>query len=224
MVKRFYLLFLLSVASLSAQEEEGRLYSAKGVDFVLVSNGLRVIYQIDGLKELPINKTDMIQTIEGGSLELKLYPSGVLIKVLENTSLVYNGDTLEIIYGRIRVKMPENEQKGLFIQARTILVYMSKGDMGFEFILDPDIPIDNEQRVLRIHTLSQKARLKFENIPELQIDEHEQVSINIFSKASLVERKPLDESSVDYWNKNNFKDGKPLVLPPQNVSVLPPEK
>ncbi|MDR1466600.1 MAG: FecR family protein [Treponema sp.] len=222
MLKRFYWLFLLSVASLSAQEE-ARLYFAQGADFVFTSNGQRTIYQIENLQELPVGKTDMIQTGQGGSVEIRLFPSGVLVKVLENTSLVYNGDTLEIIYGRIRVKIPENAQKGLFIQAHTTLVYMSKGDMGFDFVINPDMTIEYEQPVFRINTLSEKARLKFENIPELQIDEHELVSVNIFPQTSLVERKPLNENSVSYWNNNNFRDGKPLVLPQQNVSVLPSE-
>ncbi|MDR0785936.1 MAG: hypothetical protein LBE74_08695 [Treponema sp.] len=229
MIRRFYWLFLLSVASLSAQEE-ARVFFAQGADFALTSDGQRTIYQLENLQDLPVGKMDMIQTGPGGSVELRLSPSGILVKVLENTSLVYNGDTLEILYGRIRVKTPERQQKGLFIQARVILTYMAKGDMGFDFVVNPDTTIENEHPVLHVYTFTEKARLKFENIPELQIDEHELISVHSFPQVSLVERKPLDENSVNYWNRNNFRDGKPLIFSSRaggrmnDVVTLPSEK
>ncbi|MDR0643537.1 MAG: hypothetical protein LBG05_01300 [Treponema sp.] len=223
MIRRFYWLFLLSVAELFAQEE-ALLFLAQGADFVLTSNGQRTIYQIENLKELPVGKTDMIQTGPGGSVEMRLLPSGILVKILENTSLVYMGDTLEIIYGRIRVKIPETKQKGLFIQAHTVLVYMAKGDMGFDFIINPGTAVEDKPPVLHIYTLSEKALLKFENIPELQINEHELISVDTFPQVALVERKPLNENNVNYWNKNNFSGGSPLVIPLQNTVALPSEK
>ncbi|MDR0411842.1 MAG: hypothetical protein LBH75_07730 [Treponema sp.] len=225
MVRRFYWLFLLLAAGLSAQEE-ARLFFAQGPDFVLTSNGRRTVYQTGDLpEELPVNKADMIQTGPGGSVEVRLSQSGALVKVLENTSLVFDGDTLEIIYGRIRVRIPEDQRRGLFIQAYTVLVYMAKGDMGFDFVVNPSVPIENERPVLRTYTLSEKARLKFEHIPELQIDEHELISTGVFPQTSLVERKPLDDNIVDYWNRNNFRDGKPLILSPRraNADALPSE-
>jgi hypothetical protein len=221
MVRRFYWLFLLLAMGLSAQED-ARLFFAQGTDFVLTtSEGRRAVYKTEDLQELPIGKGDMVQTGADSSTEIRVSSSGVLIKVLENTSLIYDGDTLEIIYGRIRVKIPEDEQKGLFIQANTILVYVAKGDMGFDFIIDPDSMLEIGQQSLCIYTLSEKGRLKFENIPELQINEHEMFLVNTFPRASLVERRPLNATSADYWNERNFRDAEPTSLPQENVIALP---
>ncbi|MDR1216039.1 MAG: hypothetical protein LBK25_05090 [Treponema sp.] len=223
MIRRFYWLFLLLAVSLPAQEE-ARLFFAQGMDFVVTTaDGRRTIYQTENMHEILLGMEDMVQTGSDSTAEIRMSPSGVLIKILESTSLVYNGDTLEIIYGRIRVKIPEDARKGLFVQANTILVYMAKGDMGFDFVLDPATALEYGQS-LSVYTLAEKGRLKFENIPELQINEHEIVLISTFPEASLVERRPLNANSSTYWNETNFKDAEPLSVPQREVVVLPSEQ
>jgi hypothetical protein len=206
---------------------EARLLYAEGADFVLTTKGQRTVYKVGELRSLyslALNKADTIQTGSGGTVEISLLPGNTLVKLAENTTFVFNGSedrgggiSLKLLYGRLRIKSGEYETREISLQAGNGMVSFRDGDMGFDFIVQPSVSgATFSQPFLRVYGFSGNALLSVlnttANIPRVPIGAYETVSLELFTPLSLVERRPLAQDSVSFWNRNNFKDAPPLVM------------
>jgi hypothetical protein len=218
----------------SADSVEAKLYYAEGADFVITSRGQRIVYQADNPGDFVLGKADMIQTGAEGTLEISLVPSnagpdaGILVKIADNTTFAFNGIeektgtiSLKVFYGRIRVKTRDGASQQVLVQAGNGNVYFQKGDFGLDFVIHPDTTLTGavyNQPYLRFYAFSGSGSLGIVNadtpIPRVQVAENETVSLALFTPLSLVQRNPIDAESINFWEKNNFRDT-------QDIAVIP---
>jgi hypothetical protein len=238
-VIEFFCLLALSFVSVngfaqnSADSVEAKLYYAEGVDFVITSQGQRIVYQADNLSDFILGKADMIQTGAGGTVEMSLVPGnadgpdeGILVKIADNTTFAFNGIeertgmiSLKVLYGRIRIKTRGEARLKVSVQAGNGAVYFQKGDFGLDFIVHQSVlPIGAvyNQPYLRFYAFSGSASLGILNtdtdVPLVQVAENESVSLELFTPLSLVQRNPIDAESIDFWSKNNFRDTQGIAV------------
>jgi hypothetical protein len=220
-----------------------QIVHAEGGEFAFTSQGRRSVYQPGaGLENTGLHREDIIQTGPGSFVELRVNPGGGKIKIAENTSLVYNGAGIEngsisfsILYGRMRLSTagtwPMGEGSAVFIQSGNAEAVFRRGDAGVDFIVNTaESYLTRGEPVLRVYAFSGNAELiptarptASGIAPRFQVHEQETVSIEILNPLSYIERRPLDESIIDYWNRHNFSGGAPLLsLKRPEVSAPPP--
>ena len=111
--KKLFLGLALCVAfNAAAQDGGATIYHLDGQNFTLTVRGERSVIGADTVRNRAVNleRSGIVHTGSGTFLEIQLAPSGTVIKMSDNTSLVYNGyDSsggfmdLGLLYGRIRV-------------------------------------------------------------------------------------------------------------------------
>jgi hypothetical protein len=219
---------MLILPLLNAQET--RILYSNGGEFSISSGGYRVTHkggtEIDTM--LLLQKDDVIQTGSNCFVELYLEPGKTRIKIAENTSLMCKGTGQEalsmsfsLIYGRIRIStggiVPLIEENAVYIETGQIETAFRKGDAGIDYIVKTDGSlISRNEPVLTIYNFYGNQELKpgswLSSIDTgLQVFEYESLSVEIANSLVYAERKPLDEDIIDYWNRNNFSDGVPLL-------------
>jgi hypothetical protein len=236
---------LLGGASAYAQDLNdlvARIYYAEGTEFVLTAGNQRNIYPVGslGAEGFNLNNADLIQTGAGTLLEIQLIPGGTVIKVAENTSLIYNGSdeggryvSLGLIYGRVRVINDAGEgRKNLMIRAGNTAVNLEKGDWGLDFLVlrgtaslgsgSGDSPAAINRPVLRIHGFSGSAALLplgpegalgTSEFSSVQVHAGESLSFEAAGTLSFLERKPLEQDILNYWKVHSFAGSAPLTIP-----------
>jgi hypothetical protein len=245
--------FFTAAAGIFAQESSGdgsgaRVYHAEGPDFILAVGEQRNMYPLNSLGRggLDLNPQDMIQTGADSFVEIQLIPGETLIKVAENTSIIYNGMgrdgasvSFSLLYGRIRVvRGAEEGNRDLTVQSGNGVVYIREGDVGLDYILRPGLSITGSgigQPLLRIYGFSGTAEL----IPlitrdgsealspagagdraRIRVSGGETLAQEVLSGFSFTERKSLDRDIVDYWILNNFNGAAPLNMPGTSLSYF----
>jgi hypothetical protein len=212
--------------------QEIQVFHAEGGDFAYTSGGRRVMYQSErlGREFLSLNREDIIQTGPDSFVEIRINPGGTRIKIAENTSLVCKGPGAEsgslvfsILYGRIRLSTvgywPAGEGGAVFIQSGTAEVVFRSGDTGVDFIVNPaESYLSRGEPVLKVYLFSGTAELIPSMrpdgpaaVPRIRLHQPESLSIEVVNPLSYIERKPLEQAIVDYWNRYNFSDGGPLL-------------
>jgi hypothetical protein len=189
----------------------------------------------------------MIQTGADSYVEIQLIPGETLIKVAENTSIVYNGmgmggasASFSLLYGRIRVIRGAGEgNRDLTVQSGNGAVYVREGDFGLDYILRPGLSITGSgigRPLLRIYGFSGTADLiplpvREENgtpaqtgggeRARIRVSEGEALAMEVLlSGLSFTERKPLDRDIIDYWLDHNFNGIPPLNMPKTALSFF----
>jgi len=148
-LKRLLFAALVLPFPLALAAQEARIIRAEGKDFALTLRGVQTIITAADVPEEGINleRTGIVNTGAGTFLEIQLFPSATLIKVAENTSLVYNGidetgkfADLGLLYGRIRlVAGGEANNAGLVaVRSGGISSRMEEGDYGIDYTLKPE--------------------------------------------------------------------------------------
>jgi hypothetical protein len=187
----------------------------------------------------------MIQTGADGFVEIQLIPGETLIKVAENTSIVYNGTgtdgasaSFSLLYGRIRVIRGAGEgNRNLTVQSGNGVVYVREGDFGLDYILRPGLSITGSgigRPLLRIYGFSGTVDLiplpvREDSGPPVRTGERARIRVNegealameiLLSGLSFTERKSLDRDIIDYWLDHNFKGVPPLNMPKTALSFF----
>lgn len=213
----FFLIF--SSRAFVFSQTEGTIYDVQG-DFILVSSGRRTVYRFENVGDITFKKYDMIQTGAGASVELAFSDDKTRVFIGENTSFAYNGIdesgvfSLKLLYGRLRVKNTGEKAREVKVQAGDGIVSQMNGDFGFDFMAEPSRA---GKPILRVYGFEGKGSLALLNggadAPETPINEYETVSVELFSKISLVQHEKMNDKNFKLWNKNNFKDAKSFNLP-----------
>jgi hypothetical protein len=240
---RFWILwlpvFLFLAAGIGAQEEGARIYYVMGNDFVLTVNGMRNIVTVADMNAagIALNRSDMIQTGAGVSLELQLIPSGTVIKVAENTSLVYNGfdangrfTDLGLLYGRIRLVTGTGlGEKTVVLRAGNISVRMNEGDMGADFAIDPAFHLGQAAALPQLTLYNFRGSAEAhpfiggnDTLKPLPLTKAESLSLEINPPFIYSGRRPLEEDIIGFWKRNNFIGYPPLPMPDTTLPELFP--
>jgi hypothetical protein len=175
----------------------------------------------------------MIQTDAASSVEVQLFPSGTVIKVSENTSLVYSGfdknghfSELSLLYGRIRLITGEGEGSVLVIRSGSASVRIGGGDIGVDYMLSPGKG-GTPKPLLRVYNFGGSAEV-FSFIPggaalpgsteRISLKDNESLSLETVTPLVFAERKPIDKAILEVYRNNGFEGVPPLPMPRSSLS------
>ena len=234
--------FLCLTAGLYAQEEKSvRIYHMAGTDFALSLYGERTFFQegeISG-RGIALERSGIIHTGPGTFLEAQLYPSGTLIKVSENTSLIYNGvdetgkfQDFGLLYGRVRV-VTGKETDFIVIRGGGVSVKIKDGDFGVDYLLEQSELNSTPQPLFTISAIRGSAEIYpygmgasspfFGGVNVVDINEGECFSLDISSFHTVAEKKPIDRDTLIYWRFYKFSALPPIFVPRSRVEIEIPD-
>ena len=236
-------LFLCVALNAGAQEEGAMVYYLEGASFALTVGNERSVFPDEMVrgKGVSLERTGIVHTGAGAFLEIQLIPSGTVIKLSENTSLVYNGvdETggfvdLGLLYGRIRVVSGDGMGAApVVIRSGGISSRLEKGDMGTDYILEPGDRNSIPRPLFRIHVFAGNAEVfpygragpqpYFGGTQTLSAENGESLSLDISSSYTFAEKTPLSEEAAYYWNYYKFAGSSPLPMPSTAIAMAPEE-
>lgn len=210
----FVFLAPLNLAAQNGQAQEpGRqaagnalIYHVEGEDFALTLRGEQTIYTAEAVRKerVELKPSGIVNTGAGTFLEIQLIPSGTVLKLSENTSLVYNGIDesgsfvdLGILYGRIRVV---TGAQSVVIRGGGVSARVWEGDFAADYILEPGWNSASQPQ-LRLYMFRGSAEV----FP--------------YGKGSS-ERKPTDGNIVAYWNNHKFAGTPPAPMPDTVIAMV----
>jgi hypothetical protein len=218
---------------------EGLIYYAEGAEFSISSGGTQYPYRAEDLRFLSLEKADMVQTGPQSFVEIRFLPSGLLVKVAENSSIAFDGTgedgsniLLSLLYGRIRVISGWNGQLApAVIRLGSTVVDIVEGDIALDNMV---LPEGGGKSVPRVHSFSGSAELiplarpapgslatrtrsgYVSDLPAILLEEHESLTLG-----SETDREALDPALLRYWNEHNFAGHSALPDPGQIGSPAP---
>ncbi|MDR1902394.1 MAG: hypothetical protein LBQ88_08970 [Treponema sp.] len=175
----------------------------------------------------------------GGQTPVK----AAVVKIAENTSFLYNGWNAEsgrislfLLYGRLRLITGEGGGAyHLTVESGNAAVDIAKGDMGLDYIIQSSLlslKTSQTKPLLRVYSFQGNAELilyKLDGIqaadtltPRIKINENETITIETVSPLSFIERKPLEDEILTYWDVHNFKGEAPAAMPEISLPLPPP--
>jgi hypothetical protein len=211
-----------------ARDGELQIYHAEGTDFSLTKNGIREIIAVGDYPDafLVLGPGDMVQTGEGSFLELQLLPSGTALRILENTSLVYNGfdeagqiSDISLVYGRLRlVTVNSGYSNGIFIRAGKSSVKIESGDIGAGYEVNPSAG-GKARPVLTLYVFQGNAEV-FLYLPDVVSGAVETLAVKAGDAFSLdinppflhTDKRPIQRESAGYWDRRGFTGFPPVPL------------
>jgi hypothetical protein len=214
----FHLFLPLFLPAQDLPEPEARIFHAEGADFVLSSGGQRTVYQGENLGDwgLLLNSGDIVQTGAESRLEMQFSPSGTVIKLGENTSLLFTDTrSLELFYGRLRI-VSVNEIDPVTIEAGFAVLSMKNSDIGIDYSIERG----ELKPTLRSYCFQGSAGMTVSGQPGPPLNEMELVSVELRPSTTWIEKRPLEEEIVAYWNQNRFSGTPAIPLSEQATEVL----
>jgi hypothetical protein len=214
----------LCAQNLGASRFSGSVNQSGSDSFVVSNNGRQQVYQTNTIPAhgLALQNADMIQTGPGNYVEVQLDPSGAIIKLAENTSVVFNdlGSSnrpalLSFLYGRMRIV--NSDTKGtITVQVGNAAIEISRGDMALDFAVIPGSA--NKQPQLQVSTFSGAGQVVSSvaspGAAKTPLYEHETVTFDVTTRLAVITRQPLNQEISAYWSRNGFSQ---VRTPPQSV-------
>jgi hypothetical protein len=212
-----------------------RIYHSDGGDFALTSKGKLQNYGPKSAEDgIVLQDFDTIQT-GSGRVELQLLPRGrrasgsehTLLKAGENTSLLVHSErngtfTLELLYGRIRIVTGTVPDRGITVVSGNTALEVKEGDFGVDF----EIRSASTRPVFRVHCFKGEGRLLpliqegSSDIPRLPVASKETLTLELYTPFSYVERGPLDQDLLRYWDIRNFSGSTPQITPDTSLPAV----
>jgi len=236
-----FLFFFMLLPLLGAQE--AHIIFSSGGAFTISSGGIRAEYQggSTNTSAIVLHKDDIIQTGPNSIVEMQIEPGGTKIKIAENTSLVCTGPGLEplsmsymFLYGRIRISAAQTWQGGggnaIHIKTSHEETIFRQGDIGMDYIINaerlqitqgvPSLTVYNFHGITELMPASLQSSQGLAS--SMVMHEYESLSVEIANSLSYIERKPLEEGIVNYWNRHNISGNFPLLtLRPAAMQPVP---
>ena len=240
-LRKLLLGFALCVSlNIAAQEQGAKVYRLDGQSFAISAGGERSVFTAETVKNRGVNleRSGIVHTGPGTFLEIQLLPSGTVIKMSENTSLVYNGiDStggfvdLGLLYGRIRVVSGDGLGAGpVVIRSGGISSRVEAGDFGADYILEPGDRNSVPRPFFRFHAFRGKADVfpygrggsqpYFSGAQTVNVKEGESLALDISSSYTFVEKKPISDETLNYWMINGFAGASPLPAPAAKIETV----
>jgi len=219
--------------NIAAQEDGATIYYLEGSSFALTMRGERRVFTAKEVNEgdIRLERSGIVHTGAGTFLEIQLFPSGTVIKMSDNSSMVYNGiDSsggfvdLGLLYGRIRVVTGDGAGAGpIVVRSGGISSRTEAGDMGVDYVLEPGDRNSVPRPLFRIHAFRGSAEVfpygrggpqpYFGGAQTVRAAEGESLTLDISSSFTFAEKKPLSRDTADYWTLYNFTGFSPLPMP-----------
>ncbi|MHC6204448.1 FecR family protein [Breznakiellaceae bacterium SP9] len=202
-------------------------------------------------REFNLNAGDMIQTGSGSLVEFlvvsrarSLPEASTRIKIAENTSLVFNGfegtaadnaASFMLIYGKSRITSAAERSSKLVIHGGTAELQFEAGDISMDYIIAPSL-------FSMPGRMQQKPLVKFECFRgsalvvlldsaqngggglthQVPLTENETLTLDVSPSISFIERKPLNNSDLNYWSGHGFPQ--PNALAQTQEPVIDPTR
>jgi len=223
--------------------QEGKIYFGSGENFLISSGNYQESLPVPRGTgdDIDLKRGDVIQTGMSTSLEIQLIPSGILILIGENSSLIYNGFDepgrfidLNLLYGRIRVVTWKKEVSptetaaaagtkpvAVAIRGGIAAVRLSEGDIGVEYFLAPSMQEGDPPRsLLRVYDFRNGSLVfpydafgKPTVSQTITLEEGDCLFMEVISSLVFSERKALDKSLIRLWEADGFQGRAPLGMP-----------
>jgi len=211
----FFGFALILSINLHAQIERGALICRlEGEDFTLNLNGERSIYRQDAFKDggIVLESSGIVHTGSGVFLEIVLVSTGTLIKLSENSSLVYNGineaekfEDLGLLYGRMRV-LSGGRTNFVVLRSGGISAYLNAkpdgGDFALEYLMTPGGYNSVPRPYFNIHAIRGSAEVTSANT--IIVNQSESLFLDISSFHTFVEKKAIPIDIITYWSSHGF--------------------
>jgi hypothetical protein len=214
----FHLVLPLLLPARDLSVPEARIFHAEGADFVLSSGGQRTVYQGGNLGDggLLLNSGDIVQTGADSRLEMQFSPSGTVIKLGENTSFLFTDTrSLELFYGRLRI-VSVNETDPVNIEAGFAVLSIKNSDAGIDYSIERG----ELTPMLRSYCFQGSASMTISGQPGPALNAMELISVELRPSTTWIEKRPLEEEIVAYWNQNRFSGTPAISLSEQAAEVL----
>jgi hypothetical protein len=232
-------LWFLAFSSLAVQSPaEGLIYYAEGEQISITTGGERSPHKAEDLRFFTLRRADLVQTGPKSFVEIR-FPSGLLVKVAENSSFSYDGTgergtyiSLSLLYGRTRVISGWNGQLSpVVVRMGDTVADIVEGDIGLDYMVHPG---EAGGLVPRAYAFSGSAELiplarpapgirasrtrsgYVSDLPVIRLEAYESLSVG-----PEVERRSLGPEILSYWNQHNFVGHAPLTAPAWIASPPP---
>ena len=228
-----------TVSKLCAQTG-ARIYYIEGEDFELTLRNERTIFPAEAAGEGGINleRSGIVHTGPGTFLEMQLIPSGTVVKLSENSSLVYNGidetgrfEDLGLLYGRMRV-VTGSGASSVVVRSGVVSARLGRGDFGVDYLLEPGELNSAPRPLFNIHVIKGNTEVfpygmgsgstVFGVGNSLDVYEGEGLFLDISSFHTFAEKKSLGYDVLRFWNDHNFAGSPPLAMPDTQIAVGEP--
>jgi hypothetical protein len=241
------LLFVLSLGAAAQEEVRGRIFHIEGDDLsVTTRDGPRRIFKEDipDFRAELLNDGDMVQTGPACFAEIQFVPGGTVLKIAENTTLVFQGGSgpivLSLLYGRLRL-VTGTEPQSFSVQTGGAAVELAEGDFCIDYMVLPDQFFEDTGGAarprLRIYDFRGEAGISLlpngadgrapymagdvpVRLSVIPVRAAEMVSLEISSSLHFVERKPIHADIADYWNRYPFQGSPPLMMPVTALALM----
>lgn len=187
---------------------------ASGDDVIVLRAGRRV--PADDLIGMELMEGDQVQTGKGVFLEMRLFSSGAVIKLAENTtfaleSLADGKTSLRLVYGRIRAKVERLAGTDSFVVKSTQAVAGVRGtDFGLDVMATRSAALGSTTTnvycfqgfvdVTALLRTDAQAAESLEAIPRASlITAGEMVRVEVVSGAVQASKTALDPSIGEFW-------------------------
>ena len=209
--------------------ETAFIYNAEGGDFLITLHGRQTFFTAETAREQTIilHPSGLVQTGAGTSLSIRFAPSGAMIKLSENTSLIYDGINdagmfadMALIYGRVRVLSEGTGIDGIrsiVVRCGGVVSRVTEGDIGVDYILERGTM--TALPVFRLDAFGGSAEVFPHGMGAAQmlaIEEGESLLLDMSAAHLFVESGPLRNEIVEYWR---FRT--PAAFPPAEVIGIP---
>jgi hypothetical protein len=243
--RQFWLLGFILCAALNLAAQEGisvRIYHVEGTDFALTLNKERTVFPAATVNGggMTLERSGVIHTGAHTFLELQLIPSGTVVKLSDNTSLIYNGIDgnanfvdLGLLYGRIRVVAGNGfaGENYVVVSSGGVSARLEKGDLGVDYLLEPDNT--TPRPLFRVYSFRGSAEVYpygkegtaayFGGAKALTMEQGEILALDVSSPYTFAEKGSVSGEIADYWKFHNFTGFPPRPMPNTTIAALTPE-
>jgi hypothetical protein len=223
-------------------QEGARIYHVTGGDFALNLRGKRSVFTDGeiGKTGMELERSGIVHTGPGTFLEIQLLSFGTVVKLSENSSLIYNGidetgkfEDLGLLYGKIRVLTGNGTASG---QVKTIVVRsggistkINEGDFAFDYIFQPGGQNSVPRPQFFFNTLRGSAEVfpygmrgnsaLSESVHALTANKGECLFLDVSSVHTYAEKRPISRDILGYWDYHNFSGSPPRPMPDTRIAA-----
>ena len=202
---------LLTGQSIKAQEREiVRLNSISGDNFYITHNGERTAFTGDEIMRGRVNleNSGIVHTGANTSIDITLLPSGTVIRMSENTSIIYNGlnasgnfEDFGLLYGRIRVTA-QNRTRPMVIRGGRAAARFLNGNFGLDHLLEASEWNYTTQPQLRLNAFQGQAEFFLGGTGNQDaLESAQRQTVEAGESISIAGKMPLDSDTVAYWER-----------------------
>jgi len=237
--------FVFSVAvNLYAQSgESARIYHLEGKEFTLTLHGEQTVFSSEMVRGEGINleRSGTVHTGPGTFLEIQFVPSRTVVKLSENTSLIYNGIDengrfmdLGLLYGRVLVVSGSAVNsagiRSMVIRSGGISTRIEEADVGVDYYLESGSA--SLRPLCRVYVFRGCAEIfpygrggtsaYFGGAQSMVLEARECLSLDISSSYTFTEKSALSRDITNYWSAHYFSGSPPQSIPdPVMAGALP---